>query len=134
MPRDKKTKRFLENLLIKLKGSLHILLIFVVLILCLSLARNLSRISTAERRITEKQQELNKLKKETEDARKRLEEVSSDMYVEKQLRDTLGLTKEGETVVILPDKEILRSLAPKLEDEEDVLPDPNWKRWTKLFF
>ena len=133
MSRDKKTKVFFDNLSIKLKSYLGLILLFFVLILCLSLIRNLSRISTAKRRITEKQTELNKLKKETEDAKKRLDEVSSDMYIEKQLRDTLGLTKEGETVIVLPDEEILKSLAPKLDDEQETLPDPNWKRWTKLF-
>ena len=43
------------------------------------------------------------------------------------------MAKEGEIVVILPDEHILRKLAPDREIEEEVLPDPNWKKWMKLF-
>ena len=64
----------------------------------------------------------------------RLAEVKGEEYIEKQLRDNLGLAKEGEIVVVLPDEEILRKIAPSVPEEEDILPDPTWKKWLKLFF
>ncbi len=43
------------------------------------------------------------------------------------------MAKEGEIIIVLPDEEILGTLAPNLEEEEEALPDPNWKKWLKLF-
>jgi hypothetical protein len=65
---------------------------------------------------------------------KRLAEVKSQDYIEKQLRDKLGLAKPGEIVVVMPDADTLRKLAPKPVEEEAVLPDPTWKKWLRLFF
>jgi hypothetical protein len=55
-------------------------------------------------------------------------------FIEKQIRNKLGLVKPGEAIVVLPDAEILKKMAPQIIAEEDVLPDPNWKKWEKLFF
>ncbi len=74
------------------------------------------------------------LKKENEELQKRLTETQSPVYIERELRDKLGLAKRGEVVVVLPDAEILKRLAPKSSEEEDFLPDPTWKKWAKLFF
>ena len=41
--------------------------------------------------------------------------------------------KDGETIVVLPEEETLRKMAPRFEREEEVLPDPTWKKWVKLF-
>ena len=62
-----------------------------------------------------------------------MEKVQSDIYIEKQMRDKLGLAKEEEVVIIMPDEEILRKLAPTYPEEEQTLPDPNWKKWAQLF-
>jgi len=62
-----------------------------------------------------------------------LKKVQSDAFLEKQLRDKLGLAKEGETVVVLPDKEALKGLVPPLPEEENILPKPIWQRWLDLF-
>ena len=43
------------------------------------------------------------------------------------------MAKEGEIVVILPDPETVRKFAPSIYTEEEPLPDPNWKKWLKLF-
>ncbi|MDP3994252.1 MAG: hypothetical protein Q8P91_00270, partial [bacterium] len=60
-------------------------------------------------------------------------EAKKQEYIEKQLRDKLGLSKEGETIVVLPDADTLRKLVPPIPGEEEILPDPNWKKWLKLF-
>jgi len=133
MRKIKKNNLFWEGIQTKLSKYSRLAILFVILVLTLSLARNLSKAASARRTIEDKEREVEKVKKEAEDAKKRLDEASSDMYVEKQLRDTLGLVKEGEVVVILPSDDVLRSLSPKLDDEEETLPDPNWKRWMKLF-
>jgi len=111
----------------------YILIIFLVM-LALSLFRNISRIRQTNQKIEEKREKVEKLKKENEELTKRLEIVDEAEFIEKKLRDDLGLAKEGEIVVILPSKEVLKSLAPDYEEEEDSLPDPNWKKWLNLFY
>jgi cell division protein FtsB len=126
-----------EDIVIKIKNKLKVYLNYLILLfvvsLFLSLFRNISRIKTTDLRIQEAQERVNKLKKENEGLEARLKEAQSVQFVERQLRDKLGLAKEGEIVVILPEDDILRKLAPKSEEEESVLPDPNWREWLNLF-
>ena len=128
------TKRLTQTIKAKLKGYLRLLLMFISILLAVSLVRNVVRINKVNQKIKEARLRVEKLKKENEELEARLESVKTEEFVEKQLRDKLGLAKEGETIVVLPDEEILRKLAPRHEEEEDVLPDPNWKKWLKLFF
>lgn len=127
------SKKFKETTKDKLKGYLRLILIFISILLAVSLARNVVRISKVNQKIKEARLRVEKLKRENEKLEAKLESVKTEEFVEKQLRDKLGLAKEGETIVVLPDEEILRKLAPRQEEEEDVLPDPNWKRWLHLF-
>ena len=83
------------------------------------------------------QAEKAKLAKIQADNNKLTEELAltqNPNFIEKQVRDKLGLGKEGEAIVVLPDAEVLRKLAPQRQSEVDILPDPNWKKWAKLFF
>jgi len=112
-------------------ARLAVVILFVML--GLSLLGNIRKISEADKKIKAKEAQVEKLRQENEEIKKRLEGVTSETYIEKQLRDSLGLSKEGEIVIVLPDKETLKSLAPKLEEEENSLPDTNWKMWLKLF-
>jgi cell division protein FtsB len=99
----------------------------------LSIFRNLSKLNKAKGKVAKVEQNIEKLIRENKELEERLKEVQSTQFVEKEIRDKLGLAKEGEIVVVLPDEEILRKLAPKIEEEETELPDPNWKKWIKLF-
>lgn len=118
----------------KNKAYYAYLAIFVGILFLLSLIRNISKISEARKRIEKVAERVEKLREENEEIKKKLAEVKGEEYIEKQLRDKLGLAKEGEIVVVLPDEETLRKIAPSIPEEEDVLPDPTWKKWLKLFF
>lgn len=114
------------------KVSSYVLLILVG-VLALSLLRNTSNIRKAGEVISEKRTEVEKIKNEKEELERSLEYAKSQEYLEKQLRDKLGLAQEGEVIVVLPPPEVLRRFAPKHTAEEEVPPDPNWKKWVKLF-
>jgi len=118
----------------KLRKYSNILIIFVLIVLSLSLAKNISRNIQAQNRIEGEKKKIEELQKENEILKGEIAKVSSDVYIEKQLRNKLGLVKEGEYIVVLPDEETLRKLAPKIRKEEDLLPLPNWKKWINLFF
>jgi len=108
-------------------------LVILFLAITLSLYRSISRTGTVNLGIDEAQERVDKLKEENQRLEGRLKGVRNIEFVEKQLRDKLGLAKEGEIVIVLPEDDVLRKLAPKIEEEEEVLPDPNWKKWAKLF-
>ena len=118
----------------KLSDYSKYLLIFGVIIVAISLVRNIIRTIDIRNRIKEEEKKVEVLQKEKEELGKKVVEAESDAYIEKQLRDKLGLAKEGEIVLILPEDEILRKIAPIINEEEDLLPDPTWKKWFKLFY
>lgn len=113
---------------------INIVIILVTAFFGISLIRNVVRVAKAKRQIVETAAEVTKLQKENQELKNRLTEVDSQNFTETQLRDKLGLAKPGETVLVLPDPEILKKLAPVDNVEQQTLPEPNWEKWYKLFF
>jgi len=126
--------KVIQSAKLKLGKSLRYIFIALFLVLSISLIRNVIKISQAGKVVGEASLRVEILKEENLKLQERLSEVQGEAYVEKELRDKLGLAKEGETILVLPEEDIVRSLAPKLTEEEETLPDPNWKKWLKLFF
>jgi len=108
--------------------------IALIVVFTSSLVKNIGRVVKANKRIADAQNKVTKLQNENEELKKDLGLVLGDQYIEKQLRDKLGLAKEGETILILPDEEFIKKLVPELEEAKEQLPEPNWKKWVNLFF
>lgn len=117
----------------KLKGYTRLIALVLTFLLIVSLVRNIKKTLEAEGRIEKKQERVEELKAENEELKRRLESVTSDEFIERQLREKLGLVKEDEIIVVLPDEETLRALIPEPQEEEDTLPKPNWQKWLALF-
>jgi len=117
----------------KISNYSKYLLIFGIIILTFSLIRNIIRVLNVRDRIREEEKKVEILRKEKEELEKKVIDAESDAYIEKQLRDKLGLAKEGEIILVLPEDEILRKIAPIVQEEVDFLPDSTWKKWLKLF-
>lgn len=109
------------------------LLIFFVFVFGISLIKNIIKINEAKNRIEGERQKVVKLEEERKTLEEELRKMQANEYLERQLRDKLGLAKEGESVVVLPDAEVLKSLVPEIPDEKDYLPDPISIKWLKLF-
>ena len=122
------------NIKARLKTYSNIVFIVISLLMLVSLARNIIKVKEAKERLKEKEEYIEKLGEENEELSQRVATFKSEAFIEQQLRDKLGLAKEGETVVVLPDEETIKKFAPSDEKEEEILPDPNWKKWFKLFF
>ena len=118
----------------KLKKYLNYILLFLAFLFIVSLIRNILRINRANKEILRAEERVDEAIAENNELKVKVEELRSPEFQEVQLRDKLDLAKEGEIVVVLPDEEVLRKLAPKRIEEENILPDPNWKRWMNLFF
>jgi len=130
MKGDKKSIPGMKVLLTKLVPVFEI---GVLALLFFSLIGSISRTKNVVLKIEKEKQQVEELKKEREKIIKDIEIAQSQDFVEKQLRDKLSMAKEGEIVVILPDAEEVKKFAPRIDEEEEILPEPNWKKWLNLF-
>lgn len=121
-----------------LKGKFGRVWKFVIWILMAFLiassVRNIDRVSRIRSEVDRQKAKIASMEAQNKVLQDELIESQDISFVEKAIRDRLGLVKEGETEVILPDRETLRRLAPEIPEDQDVLPEPNWKKWEKLFF
>lgn len=108
------------------------LIIFCISIFSLATIVNISRsiwsVWQKGSIVSEREAVLSELKQENSELKKKLIEVNTPEFVEKQAREKLNLQKEGEIVVVLP-KEEVAGVSANLEEEP-----AHWQKWWKLFF
>lgn len=126
----KKTTKPVGNFKTILKYSTWILIV----ILLVSTVKNISKAVGVRKQVQNERERVKKMEDDNIKLQTQIAQAQGQDYIDKQIRDKLGLTKEGETVVILPDENVVISLAPPATVDTETLPDPNWKKWQKLFF
>ena len=126
-------KNLVETITFKAKLYFRYFLIIASIFLSVSLVRNIIGIREAAKRIDEARSRVEILKEENAELQATLSEIESEAFMERQLRDSLGLTREGETLVVLPDNEEIMKFSHPEPREIPKLPDPNWKLWLNLF-
>ncbi len=105
----------------------------LVVLLLISTLRNIQKVAGIRSQVEKERQKVEKMQADNTKLEEQIAQAQGSDFIEKQIRDKLGLVKPGEAIVVLPDIEILKKLAPQETSEEDTLPDPNWKKWLKLF-
>lgn len=100
----------------------------ISLILCLSAARTILDLLKREDIVKNRAAELHRLQEQNAALQKSLSDMASDRFVEQVARNQLGLVKEGETVLILPDQGASGSAIGPGET------GPLWRRWYRLFY
>jgi cell division protein FtsB len=110
-------------------------LIFLLVVVggAVSTVRSIRSLQKTSLRIAEAQMRVEALRKENDELAKRIEMVESDEFREFQIRNNLGMVKEGEIVVVLPDAEIVKKFSPNISSGADESNDPNWIKWMKFF-
>lgn len=112
--------------------------LLIGLYLIVSFSRDLWKLVQKEGQIQKADLRLEKLEDQNQELEKKAQEVQMPEFIEKEAREKLGLAKEGETVVILPEnfEQALRQAQGKLELSSENASDdlPNWQKWWKLFF
>ena len=117
--------------IVNIMGLVGSLLVF--LILASSLVKSIRRIKEGNAVIEKTKVRLEKINEENNKLSNQLQITQSDEFMEKQLRDKLGLAKEGEIILILPEPDIVRKLAPIIPEEEEIKPKTNLEKWIDLF-
>lgn len=106
----------------------------LVIVFLISTVRNINRVISINRQVEEEKQKIEKIEADNKKLAIQIAEAQSSEFIENQIRNKLGYARSGETVVIMPDESIVRSLAPPETTLQASLPDPNWVKWKKLFF
>jgi len=95
-------------------------------IFAVRLSTNVWRLWRAGDRIKQAESEVRSQELENQELQKRLAEVQSPEFIEREAKEKLGLVKPGEEIVILPTQE---QESVRVEEQEE----PNWRKWWKLY-
>ncbi len=109
-------------------GKTLVLFIFVYLIYVLS--SGLWQLYKAGGRVEEARSRLVEERQKNEELKKKLSEVKSDDFIEREAREELNMQKPGEVVVILPEID-LKGLDESQKNAEKSTK--NWQKWFQLF-
>lgn len=103
--------------------------VVIGLVLVVRTGQNVWRLFRAGDRVNEASRELAQVQAEHDRLEARLNEVRSPEFVEREAREKLGLGREGEVMLILPDQNAGASgQMAGVRGEE-----PNWKKWWDLY-
>lgn len=98
--------------------------------LIISLVRGIQLSRKSSSRIEGLRETKAKLEEEQKKLIKEREYVQSEYYLEKVARDELHLSKQGETVVIVPEDKLK---APDVINKTEVKTEiPNWMKWWRV--
>lgn len=103
------------------------LLIFIAL--SVNLVRSWWHLESRGDVIKEAKDKLLEAKEKQDELKRDLAKAQSTQFIEKQARDKLNLSREGETVVILP------PITPVIEMTPTPTPAlANWQKWVNVFW
>lgn len=114
------------------KKLFFVAILTIVLILAYNILGQITSALKAEERLQEAVEKLHSLEVKNKELKKKLEAVKTPDFIEREARDKLGLVREGETLVVIPDEKIKLVLNRERQEVEARLP--NWLGWWRVFF
>ncbi len=121
----------MKSKIVNIMGLVGSIAIFMVLVS--SLVKSINRIKIGDSVIEKTKVKIEKAEVENQKLAEQLKITQSEEFMEKQLRDKLGLAREGEIILVLPEADIVRKLSPQIPEEIEEKPKPNWQKWMDLF-
>jgi cell division protein FtsB len=113
-------------------------LIFLIFTAWISVRMGISVYETWKKQdiLKERQKELANIENENKRLKRELEDVQSPDFIDKEARNSLGLVKPGEVIVLMSTPVPTR---PPTETSDTGKPDPDsagsaWKKWWQLFY
>lgn len=105
-----------------------LLLLLMIVMLSINVVRSWVKISHRAEIVKLTQDKLQQTKEQNENLKRKLAEVESQEYIEREVRNKLNKGKEGEIVLILP------SVSPFIEPTPTPIDtSANWQKWVNLF-
>lgn len=107
-----------------------ILIILVILLVAYNLINQILGAFKSGERLSVAADAVYKLESKNRELKNQLAQIKSPAFIEQQARNKLGLSKKGETVVIIPEEKLKQVLG---ESVESIPRLPNWQGWLKVF-
>lgn len=108
------------------------LIIIVILFIAYNLINQIIEATRSGERLSEAANVVNKLEIKNKQLKNKLSQIKSPEFIEAEIRNKLGLGKQGETIVVIPDEKIKEILQASDSAKEVRLPNP--LGWWKVFF
>ena len=111
--------------MLKEKSKFPIIVTTILLFLIFTNSRSVTNLKSSINRINTAETKIDDLAKQNEDLKEKIEQVSTEEYVEKEAVEKLNLTKPGQKIIIM------EGIKPKddIEKTNPAIPEPNWKLW-----
>jgi cell division protein FtsB len=108
---------------------------FIILIISLFIINNLSHsiysLWQKKQLVTDAQFEVDKEKQRNLELKNKLNQINRPQFIEEEARNKLFLSKPGEQILVISEKDLQASLSSKPKPKDTR---PNWKKWWDMFF
>ncbi|OGE26916.1 hypothetical protein A3C32_00070 [Candidatus Daviesbacteria bacterium RIFCSPHIGHO2_02_FULL_41_14] len=111
------------------KGTI-VLVTLLILGILYGITQQINQSLGARGRLKNQAQEVAKLESENQQLQEELNRVKSVEFVEKVARNNLNLARNNETIFIISDEAIAKTLQGSKVEETNL---PNWQGWLRLF-
>lgn len=104
--------------------------LFILIIIGFGLANGTVKKYKVNSEIKDLQAEISRLEKQNQEFGQLVEYLNSDIFIEQEAKLKLGLKKEGENLVVIPQQ----SLPAQTEDQKNNEKSSNPVKWWSYFF
>lgn len=108
------------------------LIIIIILVVVYHLITQILEATRSGERLSQAAEVVYNLEAQNRELKKKLSEIKSPEFIEEEIRNELGLSKKGETVVVIPEDKLKMILGASTSAISVRLP--NWLGWLKVFF
>lgn len=104
--------------------------IFIILMITIvGLSQSLVHIIGRQNLLKTQKKNLITIQEQTETLRKKLQDVNTPAFIEREAREKLNMTKDGETVILIDKTGQITE-----EQKKEWQPSSHWNLWWDLFF
>ena len=107
-------------------------IIAIVLVIAFNLVTQIINTIKSGDRLSVQAEIVYSLEAKNRELKKKLTQIQSPQFIEEQARDKLGLSKAGETIVVIPEEKLKQILGAS--NSAQIIRFPNWLGWFKVFF
>lgn len=107
------------------------LIILVILVVAYNLITQIMDSTKSGERLSQAADAVYKLESQNRQLKQKLSQTQSSEFIEEEVRNKLGLSKKGETVVVIPEEKLKLVLGTSSSAQIRL---PNWLGWLRVFF
>lgn len=106
-------------------------IILVSLIVAYNLINQIISAVKSGERLSQAADAVYQLEAKNRKLKQKLSQIRSAEFIEEEVRNKLGLSKKGETVIVIPEEKLKAVLGASSSAQVRL---PNWLGWWKVFF